>query len=176
MASRDMTETLPILRRQFELTWRLAVEHLPALTDEMCLWSPAPGAWTVRQGEDGAWRPDWADSEPSPAPPVTIGWLTWHLDWWWSGLIAAVRDEPRRPREGVHWPGSAARVIARLDALAAAWSRELAALKETNLDRPLAFPWPAPRPLAEALAWANVELMKNVAEIGIVRHLHEAQR
>ncbi|NWG52905.1 MAG: DinB family protein [Hydrogenophilaceae bacterium] len=167
---------LPILRRQFELTWRLAVEHLPALTDAMCLWRPAPGAWTVRQGDDGAWRPDWADAEPSPAPPVTIAWLTWHMDWWWSGLISAVRNEPQRPRECVHWPGSAALVIARLDALAADWKRELDRLAEPDLESPLAYPWPAPRPLGDALAWTNVELTKNVAEIGMLRHIYQAQR
>lgn len=31
-----------------------------------------------------------------------------------------------------------------------------------ELDRPVGFPWPEPRPLAVAAAWANQELMKNV--------------
>ena len=57
---------LDALRWQFEMTWRLAAEHvLPGLTDEMCLWTPAPGAWTVRR-VDGALIPDWADEEPDP--------------------------------------------------------------------------------------------------------------
>ncbi len=103
-------QLLDTLRWQFRLTWQLAQYHLPQLTDDACLWEPAPGSWTVRQA-GGVWQPDWADAEPDPVLPVTIGWLAWHIIWWWSGLIAAVRD-----------------------------------------------------------AWANSELMKNIAEIGAVRH------
>jgi hypothetical protein len=54
-------------------------------------------------------------------------------------------------------------------------SGELHKLVADDLARPLAYPWPEPRPLRLALAWANAELMKNVAEIGCVRHLFEAQ-
>jgi len=130
----------------------------------------------VRQQADGTWRPDWADAEPDPAPPVTLGWLTWHLIWWWwSSLIAALRGEAVPPRAQVLWPGSAAATVARISALQAQWSGELHKLVADDLARPLAYPWPEPRPLRLALAWANAELMKNVAEIGCVRHLFEAQ-
>ncbi|SDX68728.1 hypothetical protein SAMN05661080_00847 [Modestobacter sp. DSM 44400] len=43
-----------------------------------------------------------------------------------------------------------------------------------DLDRPFAFPWPEPRPFVFAAAWANSELMKNVAEIGVIRHQYLA--
>lgn len=167
---------LDALRWQFGLAWRLAEYHLPHLTDEACLWEPAPGSWTVRQSADGQWRPDWADAEPDPAPPATIGWLTWHLIWWWSGLLAAVRGEGVPSREQVFWPGTAAAIIARLQHLHAQWSDELQKLGPGDLNRPLAYPWPEPRPLRIAIAWANSELMKNVAEIGYVRHLFEADQ
>jgi hypothetical protein len=171
-----MSNVSETLRWQFDLAWKLADYHLPHLTDEACLWEPAPGAWTVRRSEDGNWRPDWSESEPDPAPPVTIGWLTWHWIWWWSSLLAALQNEPRTPREQTLWPGSAEAVRARLDLIAAAGRAALASLREEDLARPLAYPWPEPRPLARALAWANMEMMKNVAEIGVVRHLFEAQR
>lgn len=168
---------LETLRWQFRLTWKLAAEiHLPALTDEACVWEPAPGSWTVRPSSDGSWRPDWADTEPNPAPPTTIGWLTWHLIWWWSGLVAAVRGETPAGHHEVEWPGSAAAVVRRLELLSAEWSEMLAQLDEGDLERPLAYPWREPRALRVALAWANSELMKNVAEIGYVRHLFEASR
>ena len=164
------------LQWQFQLTWRLASLHLPALTDEACLWQPAPGSWTVRQASDGSWRPDWSVPEPDPAPPTTIGWLTWHLIWWWGGLLAALRDEPPPAHDAVAWPGSADAVVRQLDSLAAEWADLLAALDEADLERPLAYPWSEARPLRLALAWANSELMKNVAEIGCIRHLFEAFR
>ncbi len=171
-----MSTELQTLRWQFDLTWRLALYHLPALTDEACLFEPAPGSWTVRKGADGRWFPDWSDTEPDPAPPVTIGWLTWHVIWWWSGLLAALRDEPRVAREDVVWPGSAAATVARIEQLAGSWTGILSGLREAGLEKPFAYPWPEPRPLRLALAWCNTELMKNVAEIGTVRHLFEVRR
>lgn len=164
------------LQWQFNLTWRLAQYHLPALTDDACLWEPSPHSWTVRPAADGTWRPDWADAEPNPIPTATIGWITWHLLWWWSGLLAAIREERPPAHDEVPWPGSADATVQRLEALAAAWSALLATLDDADLDRPLAHPWPEPRPLRIALAWANAELMKNVAEIGYVRLLYGVMR
>ena len=168
---------LQTLQWQFRLTWKLAAEyHFPALTDEACLWEPAPGSWTVRQSKDGNWRPDWAEPEPDPAPPVTIGWVTWHLIWWWSGLLAAVRNETPAAHHEVAWPGSAVAVVRRLENLSTEWAGALTRLEDVDLERPLAYPWSEPRPLRLALAWANSELMKNIAEIGCIRHLFEASR
>ncbi len=113
------TRELELLRWQFTLGSRLALHHLPHLTDEACFWSPAPGAWTARLGRDGARRPDWAEVEPDPAPAVTIAWLTWHVIWWLSDLMSAVRNEPQRTRQECVWPGSAAAAAARIETLLA---------------------------------------------------------
>lgn len=168
-----MADLLNTLRWQYELTWRLAELHLAKLSDEACLWTPRPDSWTVRRSEDGTWHADWADKEPATA---SIAWLTWHLIWWWQGLIAAVKDERAARREAVLWPGDCAATVTRLRTLAADWDRTLAAMHEGDLDRPLAFPWHEPRALRLAVAWGNCELMKNVAEIGNVRLLFEASR
>ncbi|GIK49430.1 MAG: DNA damage-inducible protein DinB [Alphaproteobacteria bacterium] len=170
-----MSRELDTLRWQFDLALRLAAHHMPALTDEACLWLPAPGAWTVRRGEDGRWRPDWSDQEPDPAPAVSIGWLTWHLLWWSTGFVDALEGAPPTAREDAFWPGAAAHVRVGFDDVAARWSRQFATLSDAALERPFAHPWPEPRPLRIALAWANAELMKNVAEIGALRHLYEAR-
>lgn len=167
---------LQTLRWQFQMTWRLAKVHLPRLTNEACLWEPVPRCWTVRLSTDGKWRPDWADTEPDPAPPATIGWLTWHLIWWWSAALAAVRKEAPVIRQEVYWPGSADGVMARIDFLSGGWAYMLSRLDETDLETPLAYPWSEPRALKFTLGWANSELMKNVAEIGSMRHLFEASR
>jgi hypothetical protein len=170
-----MSQAIPMLRWQFDLTWRLASYHIPALTDEACLWEPALGSWTVRRGADGLWRPDWSDKEPDPAPPVTIGWLTWHVMWWWSGAQLALRGDAPLAHEDVFWPGSALGVKQALGALASDWSEVLSQLTESDLEKLLAYPWKEPRALWHTLGWVNAELMKNVAEIGIVRHLYEAR-
>lgn len=167
---------LQTLQWQFRLTWKLAEVHLPLLTDEACLWEPAPSAWTVCCSEDGKWRPDWAVPEPDPIPPVTIGWVTWHLTWWWSGALATIRKEIPLAHDQVFWPGSAEAVRSRLEALSTEWANFLSGLQDGDLDKPLAYPWTEPRPLSIALAWVNSELMKNVAETGYIRLLFEASR
>lgn len=161
---------IDLLRWHFRIAWSLAEDvHLPCLTDELCLWCPAPSALTVRLDASGRWRPDWPDPEPDPAPPPSVGWLTWHLIWWWTEVSAVVAGERAAGREGVDWPGSAAAAVARIRALAHAWTRLLDS--DPDLDAPVAYPWPDPRPARYTLAWVNAELMKNVAEIGAVRCL-----
>jgi hypothetical protein len=161
-----------VLRWQLGLAWSLAELRFDGLTDEACLWEPAPGGWTVREGADGRWRADWAEPEPEPPPTTSIGWLTWHLTWWWGDLVAHAIGDRVPDREDVDWPGTAAAVVARLRELHDRWAEVL----DTDLDRPVAYPWPEPRPLVNAAAWANQELMKNVAEIGQLRDLHAALR
>jgi hypothetical protein len=66
--------------------------------------------------------------------------------------------------------------VRRLETLSTEWADTLSRLDDADLERPLAYPWPEARPLRLAIAWANAELMKNVAEIGCIRHLFEASR
>lgn len=167
---------LDTLRWQYGLTWKLTEYYLPNLTDEACLWEPTLGSWNVRRAANGTWRPDWIEPEPDPPPTVTIGWLTWHILWWWSGLLAAIRDEPPIPREVVFWPGSAEAVRRQLATLSADWTGVLSRLEENELDKPFTYPWQEPRPLRYAVAWCNSELMKNIAEVGYVLHLFHASR
>ncbi|HTM85396.1 MAG TPA: DinB family protein, partial [Mycobacterium sp.] len=98
------------LRGQFELAWALADLHLSALVDEDFLWEPAGLVWTVHQEGSGAWYPDWAETEPDPIPVPTIGWLTWHMIFWWSTSLADLRGQPPPDRGGIAWPGGSASV------------------------------------------------------------------
>lgn len=166
---RTESSRLGVLRWQLQLTWSLAQYHLPALTDEACFWEPAPGSWAVRRSADGRWHPDWADVEPDPPLGVSIGWITWHVGWWWSAALdhAAGRQPPAR--ESVLWPGSAAAAVAWISDLHRDWTSFLDGCTEDDLEQPFPFPWAQPRPLAVAAAWVNAELMKNVAELGVLR-------
>jgi hypothetical protein len=166
---------LDALAWQFEMTWALAERHLlPQLTDEMCLWAPAPGAWTVRR-VGGEWIADWADAEPDPAPATSIAWLTWQIAWWWSEALARAEGSPPPGRADVGWPGSADGVRAQLAGLADRWRAVLANLDAEALARPVSFPWPDERPFARQAAWAHAELMKNLAEIGLLVRLFQAR-
>lgn len=161
---------------QFDMAWRLADVHfLPELTDDACHWLPSPGAVTVRRDDHGAWRADWIDDERGPGPTASLAWLTWHLQWWLGDAIAAARHRAGTPREEVTWPGSADGVRAMLGELAAQWRSVLADAADRDLDGPVGDSWPGPAwPLRTLFAWVDMELMKNVAEIGAGLRLYAA--
>jgi DinB superfamily len=160
---------------QFDLAWALADLHLSALADDDFLWEPAPLCWTVRPDAAGLWRPDWADAEPDPIPVPTIGWLTWHISWWWSVTIDHLAGVAPRDRTDVVWPGDGVAAVSHLRDLATQW-REL--LPRADLTRQSAFPWGADagRTVAHTALWVNVELTKNISEIGQLRLLRAAGR
>ncbi|MCK0174390.1 DinB family protein [Mycolicibacterium sp. F2034L] len=165
------------LTGQFDLAWALADLHLSALTEDDFLWEPAPLVWTVRPDADGRWRPDWAETEPDPIPVPTIGWLSWHLTWWWSVASAHLAGDAPPDREDILWRGPEA-VVAELRRLADEWRTLLTNLSMADLQSPAPFPWPpeAGRSVEDMALWAHVELTKNVAEIGMLRLLRAAGR
>ncbi|MFD0362291.1 DinB family protein [Nocardia sp. GCM10030253] len=170
------TPRLDLLRWQFDLTWSLAEIHFDTLRPDDYLWQPAAHCWTVRPAADGQWRPDWADVEPDPIPVPTIGWLTWHIGWWWGAAIDHVEGRTPPARADVHWPGNGAAALSWLRGLREDWVGVLTRLTEDDLDAPSAYPWPADAELtmAHLAGWVNAELMKNAAEIGQLRLLRTA--
>ncbi|MEU5609367.1 DinB family protein [Streptomyces sparsogenes] len=172
---------VPVSRRalprwQFELTWALFEYHLERLEPDDFLWEPAAHCWTVRQQPDGTWVPDWADIEPDPVPVPTIGWLTWHIGWWWSMALDHTQGRAPRERTEITWPGDGKAAVEWLRGLRAEWLAALDGLTDADLDAVAPFPWqgdPA-HTVTHMLAWVNSELMKNAAEIGQLRLLRAA--
>lgn len=162
---------LDLLRRQFDLTWSLFEYHLERLEPDDFLWEPVGNCWTVRRADDGTWVPDWAESEPDPVPLPTIGWLSWHIGWWWGVAIDHARSRAPRERDDVTWPGAGEPTVEWLRGLRADWLEALDRLTGADLDSTAPFPWQDdPRhTVADMVAWVNAELMKNVAEIGQLR-------
>lgn len=150
--------------------------HLEALTPEDFLWEPAPSCWTVRPDADGVWRPDWSEPEPDPPPVPTIGWVTWHMGWWWTVTLDHLRGRPPRARDEIGWPGDGAATTNWLRGLRLEWLTVLDRLTDTELDAAAPFPWRnnPERTVAHMAGWVNSELMKNTAEIGQLRLLRAA--
>ncbi|PWI12393.1 damage-inducible protein DinB [Streptomyces sp. NWU339] len=165
-----------LLRWQFELTWSLFEYHLERLEPDDFLWEPTAHCWTMRRAADGAWTPDWAETEPDPVPVPTIAWVSWHIGWWWS--VALDHAHGRRPRERteVTWPGEGPATVQWLRDLRTEWLATLDGLTDTDLDATAPFPWPSDPAytVAHTAAWVNTELLKNATEIGQLRLLRAA--
>jgi hypothetical protein len=166
-----------VLRWQFDLIWSLFEFHLDRLEDDDFLWEPADLCWTLHRDERGTWEPDWADSEPDPIPVPTIGWISWHIGWWWSVAIDHLRARTPRDRTEIVWPGPGPAVADWLRGLREEWLPILDQATEADLAAPAPFPWQddSDKSVAHTFAWVNGELMKNVTEIGQLRLLRAAR-
>lgn len=159
---------LAALKRQFATAWALASHHLDGLTTDECLWRPAATGPHVRQRADGAWTADWPEHEGYDLGPPSIAWTSWHMLFWWSLALDRNFGSGTLARRDIVWPGEAAGVRAAIGELQARWA---AAIESADPAAPSRWPFDD-RTLADVIAWANVELTKNAAEIGYARFLY----
>jgi len=161
------------LLRQLDTAWKLAQFHLDGLTTSECLWRPAHAGLHVHQAVDGRWRADWPEHEGYDLGPPSIAWLTWHVGFWWSMALDHSFGTATLAREAIDWPGDADRVRERLAGLHDSWRSAIAPLSDADLRSPQRARWPMQdRPFGDVIAWVNIELMKNAAEIGYARFLY----
>ncbi len=167
-----MNDLRDALLRQLEISWALTSYHLDGLSTEECLWRPAREGLHVHRGDDGTWRADWPDREGYDLGPPSIAWITWHVGFWWSMTLDHAFGAGTLAREDVTWPGDADAVRAWLSRLHDEWRARIEALDDDALRSPARTRWPIQdRPFGDVVAWANVELMKNAAELGYARFL-----
>ncbi len=159
--------------RQLDIAWALTSYHLDGLTTAECLWRPAPKGLHVTRREDGRWIADWPETEGYDIGPPSIAWLTWHIGFWWSMALDHAFGSAELTRADVTWPGTAEEARQWIQSLHGAWRSKLQALGPEELQSPERTRWPVQdRPFVDVVAWANVELMKNAAEIGYARFLY----
>jgi len=166
-------EAIKYLSRQFEIAWKLTNYHFTGLTTEECLWQPAPQGLHVYQNSDAIWRADWPDREGYDIGPASIAWLTWHLGFWWSMTLNHSFGDGTLTREAVTWPGNADDVREWISQLCKKWQTVLDQVADTDLRSTQRTRWPfQDRPFGDVVAWVNIELMKNAAEIGYARFIY----
>lgn len=164
------------LSRQLDISWGLLSLHLSGLDDDELLWRPAAVGLHVHRRPDGDWVADWPDREDYDIGPASIAWTTWHIGFWWSMAIDHSFGPATLDRASVHWPGAAEAVVRWLTSCHDDWCARLADLDDRALQATDRSRWPVrDRPFADVVAWVNVELMKNAAEIGALRFLHAAR-
>src|SRR5690606_16309322 len=99
--------------------------------------------------------------------------LTWHLEFWWSMVLDHSFGDGTLAREHVFWSGSADEVRTQIGRLERQWRGALERMAEEDLRSSERTRWPLEgRPFRDVVAWLNVELAKNAAEIGYARFLY----
>jgi hypothetical protein len=127
----------------------------------------------VHQVGEGQWRADWPDHERYDLGPPSIAWLTWHVGFWWSMVIDHSFGGGTLARENVMWPGTASEARGWIHRLQVEWRQALEQVAAADLRSSDRTRWPfVDRPFGDVIAWVNVELAKNAAEIGYVRFLY----
>lgn len=170
------TELRDLLARQLDIAWMLTEYHLQTLSTEECLWRPAKAGLHIQQDADGRWRADWPEHEGYELGPSSLAWLTWHLGFWWSMVLDHCFGPGTLSREQVFWPGSADDVRASITALHRRWRGVLETMTDEALRSPERARWPIEgQPLYDTVAWVNIELAKNAAEIGYARFVFAAR-
>jgi hypothetical protein len=168
-------DTHRCLTRQFETAWSLTRYHLDGLGTDECLRRPERTGPHVHKDTDGYWRADWPEHEGYHVGPPSIAWLTWHVGFWWSMVLDHSFGAGTLSREQVNWPGTADGVREWIGRLQAEWRGALEKVTDEDMRSGERSRWPfRDRPFADVVAWVNVELMKNAAEIGYARFLHGA--
>ena len=167
---------IEFLTRQYELASKLMHFHVDTLTTEECLWRPAASGPHVHRDADGRWRADWPEHERYDLGPPSIAWITWHLDFWSSMVLNHSAGDATLTREQINWAGDADSVRERLDMFEMKWRSVLAQLGDDDLKSTDRTRWPfRDRPFGDVVAWVNLELTKNAAEIGYVRFLYSVR-
>lgn len=167
------SRTNKLLTAQFNLTWSLAEIILSDLTTEQAFWAPSNNVWSVTQDAAGKWRGEVVIPEPTPLPNVTISWLLWHIEWWWGSINATLDQKENMSLTEYQWSGSLADSVALLRRFAESWKARLNSMTLEESEREVVFLGGRVKTVAEHAAWVNCELMKNIAEIGVLKTLYQ---
>lgn len=173
----NQTTSRDVLVAQFGISWALMCYHLENLSTEECLWRPANPCLQVRNDTQGTWRPDWPETEEYTIGPPSIAWTTWHICFWWEKALAHMRNDVFLPdKDDITWPGSADGVRRAITELQESWSATVSGMSDEDFYKANPTSWPMPDSSPSNIAaWINVELMKNAAEIGLIRFLYAAR-
>lgn len=161
------------LLRQLDMAWMLTSYHLDTLTTDECLWRPTGRGLHLREDGAGRWVTDWPEREDYEIGPPSAGWVTWHMLFWWSMVLDHSFGGATLGREDIRWPGSAEQVREQLAERYRTWRERVEALSDAEFASAERTRWPFPdRPFGDVVAWANIELTKNAAELGYARFLY----
>lgn len=161
------------LTKQLEISWQLLSYHLNGLTIEECLWQPADNGIYLTKDENGEWIGGFPETEGYDVGPTNIAWITWHIEFWWSMTLDHSFGNATLTVNDIQWQDCVEHIKSRFNELKNKWVEKVVDLTDDDLQSTRLSKWPiADCPFCDIVAWLNVELMKNAAEVGYIRFLY----
>ena len=165
------------LLNQFHDVWQLMTYHLKTLTVEECLWRPGREGPHIFQDESGNWRGDLPKREDYDIGPPSIGWVTWHVIFWWSMVLNHSFGDQTLQLKDITSPDGVDALRTRILELGNEWVEAVQTLDGKEMMATTKTRWPFQnKPFSAVVGWVNMELMKNTAELGYIRFLHSQRR
>ncbi len=175
-SKKSENNVLDCLLNQFEISWQLLTCHLDGLTVEECLWEPTEKGIFLKKSDKNKWKGDFPATEGYEMGPPNIGWLTWHIDYWWSMTINHSFGDCKLDKDAIEWQPSVNHILDTFNKHKDKWLEQLSGLSDQDINSKTFSKWPVQDcPFSDIISWLNVELMKNAAEIGYVRFLYASQ-
>jgi len=166
-------ELAALLLRQHATAWKLAAYHLEGLSLEECLWRPSAKGLHVSMSDDGRWRGEWPEHEGYDLGPPSMAWLLWHMVYWWSMVVDHSFGDATVQCDSLDCPSDPDSIGARLRSLHDEWTGRVSDLSDDELRAARRTRWPfTDRPFSDVVGWVNIELTKNVSELGYARFLY----
>jgi hypothetical protein len=180
---RDQLDWNRALREQWQFHWDHQLRsRLDGLTDDEYLWSPVPGAWSVRargrstapmQVGAGDLLIDYAFPTPVPATFTTIAWRLGHVI---VGVLAtrnAAHFGAPAAYETWAYAGSAAAALDQLETQLDVWLAGVRGLGEAGLRVPVGPKEPYPEAsMADLVLHIHRELIHHLSEVCLLRDLY----
>jgi hypothetical protein len=174
MASLDVAG---MFRSSFAFVSDRSLQRLEGLTDDECLWEPAPDCWTVRPTDDGQYRADATWPAPDPTPVTTIVWRIAHIGDLLSRhpLRALAFGHDRAGPAPTH-PHDATSTRSFLAAGVDDWTHDLASVDDDRLAEPLGAEAGqyAHDPVASFVLHIHTEFVHHSAEVALLRDVYRA--
>jgi hypothetical protein len=166
-----------LLRRQLQEAYERLRTRVEGLTDDEFFWEPVPDCWTVRQNDRGHWAADYPDEpHPVPAPFTTIAWRLVHV-----GECKVMYHEYAFGSAKLTWPDidsahTAVDAIAQLEHGHTLLVRDLAGLRDADLDQPRLTNWGEQWPTWRVF-WTMIDHdALHGGEIGALRDLYRLRK
>lgn len=161
---------------QFDMAWQLFEYHMTGLENEECMWRSSENGLHVYY-KDGLWIADWPTSESYDMGPPSIAWTLWHITFWWSMVFDYSFGQGQQNHETVYWPGSIELSKQKIIEFHDKWRTLLETMPSADFLSTAKTKWPfQDKPFYQLAAWLNLELIKNISEIGSGRFLYASQK